>query len=248
MKINLWQIFNLTVVAGVFLIAIRTFSTSRALLLGVALAVGALAIIDSIFLRIAKKNLMHMLQVILPAFFMIGLFGTTAGISSLFLRICLGLLAAGLFYSYQIYLGEPLPAFLEDLFVLSTAFLLSIFLWSLNFFYSPPAWGTLLLSSVLFFPVFFQSFYKLEKGRGRAILLALVAILLISESAWVILFLPLHFLTAAVMQFGVFYTIYMLSLAHFSGRLTRKKVYFHVGLILIVLGISLLSSPWQPII
>src|SRR3989344_2900687 len=69
--------------------------------------------------------------------------------------------------------------------------------------------------------------------------------LLVVETAWAILFMPVYFLTAAVVSFSAFYLMYVLSSLYFADRLTGKKVYFHTGLVLLFLLLSFIIIPWK---
>ena len=197
-------------------------------------------------LRRTTKNPWDLLWLVMPMLFLVGIFGTVAA-TSLSLGIFFAIFASYLFYFYYRHFPSPIPLYIEQTFTLYGAFLLSVFLWSLNFFFTPPWWITSLLMLAGFFPLFLQAFYKMARQIREAVFDALVASLLMVEISWTVLFWPVHFFTAAVISFAIFYLLYMLSIQYFKGRLNRRKIYFQLSLISIVVFVTLISSSWQPI-
>ncbi|OGE76344.1 MAG: hypothetical protein A3C85_00925 [Candidatus Doudnabacteria bacterium RIFCSPHIGHO2_02_FULL_48_21] len=197
-------------------------------------------------LRRTTANREDLLWLVMPFIFLVGTFGTVAATSA-GIGIFFALFAGYLFYFYHRHFPSPIPLYIEQTFTLYGAFLLAVFLWSLNFFFTPPWWITSLLMCAGFFPLFWQAFYKMGQQGSEAALYALVMALVMMEVAWTVLFWPVHFFTSAVMSFSAFYLIYMLAMFYFKGRLNRRKVYFQVSLISIVVLVTLASSSWQPI-
>ncbi|MBI4050276.1 MAG: hypothetical protein HY398_02400 [Candidatus Doudnabacteria bacterium] len=208
--------------AYLFSVSLWGFEDFRYYLLAAAIALAA----------VAFSNRKRGRQMILPLLLVIGYFGSLAAISWLPGKILLGLLVAMLYYLYRLAPAADEPA------TLATGFLLLWFIWSWHFFF-PLAWYNLLL-------LIFASFFLLYTAIFHDLLVSLVAALAMVEVAWAEAYWPVHFLTAAVMSFAVFYAISVGSREYFSGRLTRKKLYFQAGLILIVLTLTLFSSPWLP--
>lgn len=187
-----------------------------------------------------------LLWLVMPAVFLIGVFGTVAAAPA-GIGLFLAVLASYIFYYYHRHFPSPIPLYLEQTFVLYGAFLLSVFLWSLNFYFTPPGWVISLVILAGFFPLFWQAFYKMKHSAGDAALDGLVAALLLVEMSWVMLYWPVHFFTTAVVSFTAFYLVYMLSVQYFKGRLNKRKIYFQVSLACFVLLITLATSSWQPI-
>lgn len=213
--------------------------------IGAGLIVADLALNFSVLRSLAKTKADY-IWLILPVLFIIGLWGTAAATSSQAVKIFVMVSSVLFFYSYQIHLPRRPSIFEEDFFSLLSGFLLLIFVWSLNFFFTPPAWSVTLLIFALFFAFFWQVFHKLRPFPRESTLWALICSLILIEISWGLLFWPVHFLTAAVVNFSVFYLLYMLGRLYFYSRLTKKKVYFQAALILVVLVFSLLSSSWRP--
>ena len=197
-------------------------------------------------LRRTTRNLADLLWLLLPFLYLVGIFGTVAATST-GIGLFFAIFASYLFYFYHNHFPSPIPLYIEQTFTLYGAFLLSVFLWSLNFVFTPPWWVVSLLMFAGFFPLFLQAFYKMARSAGEAGFDAFVAALLMVEISWAVLFWPVHFFTAAVVSFGAFYLLYLISMQYFKNRLNRRKIYFQVSLISIVVLITLMSSSWQPI-
>ncbi len=182
---------------------------------------------------------------ILSILFLIGYFGTLASVSTLALKLIVSVVAVILFYFFQTR-DEKSPFLFNDFFVLSAGFLLLTGIWSFSYFFSPHWWVVMILTFVLFFVFMHRIYSRVAVLGADALLWALIAALLMAEVAWAALHLPVHFLTSAVLNFGVFYLVYQFSSLHFAGKLAKNKVYFHALLIGIVVILSLTSSPWRP--
>ncbi len=213
---------------------------------GAALTAGIILVSEARGLRRTTKNPHDLLWLVMPLLFLVGIFGTVAA-TSVSIGIFFAIFASYLFYFYHRHFPSPIPLYIEQTFTLYGAFLFSVFLWSLNFFFTPPWWATSLLMLAGFFPLFLQAFYKMARQMRESVQGALIASLLIVEISWTVLFWPVHFFSAAVVSFAAFYLIYMLSTQYFKGRLNRRKIYFQLSLISIVVFITLASSSWQPI-
>ncbi|MDP3993713.1 MAG: hypothetical protein U1C57_00155 [Candidatus Doudnabacteria bacterium] len=203
--------------------------------------------VNLVLIRKTARTETDYLPLILPTIYLVGFFGTVASLSSLGMRLFLALGAVFLFYVYQIYFPTVPPLLVEETVSLAAGFMALLTVWSVNFFFTPAWWLLSSLTLIVFFPMFFQAFYKMGRAGLDCILLSLIASLIMVETAWAILFMPVYFLTAAVVNFSAFYLIYVLSGMYFAGRLTAKKVYFQTGLILLFLLISFISSPWKPL-
>jgi hypothetical protein len=192
-------------------------------------------------LRPAGENWLRGL--ILTILFLSGFFGSMAAVSALPIKLFLGFFGAVILFLGQIY---PTKTLLEIL-ILLTAFLVSLSVWAWNFFFSPSWWVILLVTFGVFYLLFWQEGLKLTAGQAEVRVFPLIASLILVEVAWAILFLPLYFLTEALVSLVVFYAIFEFSKVYFMGGLTKKQVLFHSIIIGIVLGLGLVSSAWQPL-
>ncbi len=172
----------------------------------------------------------------LPLVFSVGIFGTAA--ASPLLGLFFGMLGSYLFYYYYLFFPKNIPVFIEQTTALFTAFVFSSFSWSLSYYFMLPPWATIFFSAL--------GFYLLFRHRLAA-LGALVGTLVMAETTWVLQFWPIHFFSLAVVSLAVFYLIFMFSHLHSIGKLSTRKIYFQVSLIAVVVILTLLSSPWQPI-
>lgn len=176
--------------------------------------------------------------------FWLGVLGVFAAVSSLVGRVLL-LAAALLLFFFYLRFPRPRPRALEDVFTLSSAFLLLTAVWAADFFFTPPWWAVLLLLSLLMFLLFSQAFYKMGVRARLLLIMSLVATLLMVEVSWATLFWPTHFLTVAATGFAGFYLVYIIGQLGLTRRLNRKKIYFQLGLAAVFLLTILLSSPWR---
>lgn len=180
---------------------------------------------------------------ILPGFFVLGYLGVMATISSLFIKLTLGLLAAGVFYYYHLNLPKKQAFLDEEFFIMATAMLLLSALWGLNFFFTPPWWAVSVLTFIFFMPIFREAFSLL--GVPTPALWALLNVLILVEVTAALLYWPVNVLTATVMVFAVFYLQYVFSALYYMRKLTKKRIYFHSGLISFVVSVTLLTSKWS---
>lgn len=244
MSERLWKSLILVISLGIFLAASWEHRSLEAYLY-LGLTLSALSTFVNIFaLRQRTPGRTNYLPLILPGFFLLGLFGVIPGISDRWFTWLIALISSVLFYIYERGYPQKTARWFEETFSLTAGFLVLTALWSWNYFFTPP-WAILvLLTTVLFFFFFLQSLDK-QYGSGKNLfLLTLVSTLLVMEIVWVVLFLPVHFFTATVVSFSAFYLIFILGGYHFSGHLTRRRVIFQCTVISLVLFFSLLSSPW----
>lgn len=210
----------------------------------VAAIVSAAVILFLFFRALPAPPAASRVRLILPFVFLIGVFGTAA--ASPLAGTFFAVLGSYLIYYYYRFFPKAVPVFVEQTVGLYAAFLFAVFLWSLNYFFTLPWWIMVSLAGAGFLVLFWQAFYKMSESPAPA-LGTMVGTLVMAEIFWAMLFWPVHFFTSAVVSFAVFYLVYMLSSLHFARRLSRRKIYFQVSFISVVVLITLLSSSWQPI-
>lgn len=242
----LWKIINAFLAVLIFGLSLKTYTALEDFVLWASLLIVMLLVINFTALQGNISTRRDYQLLILPVLFLCALFGTVGAISPLGIKIFLTILGTLLFYIYQLYFPHRPPSFLEEVFAIGTGFLLLSFTWAINFFFSLPWWSVSLLTFFVFFLLFWQAFSKMRLMSTQILIWSWINALILSEISWVALFLPVHFLTAAALSFGVFYLLYMLSYLHLQRRLTKKKIYFQTAIILVVWLASLLSSSWQP--
>lgn len=175
-------------------------------------------------------------HLLLPLAFLLGLFGTVAAAPRV--GTVFAILGSFLLYQFYRFSARTVPLNVERTFSLFTAFLFSVFVWSVNYYFTPEWWTIVILAASGFFAIFLFKQQPLGVWVGT---------LIMSEVVWALLFWPVHFFTAGTAAFGVFYLCYLLADLHFHRKLSRRMVYFQVSLISFVVLITLVSSSWQPI-
>lgn len=247
MKNLLWRIINSVLAILIFGVAVTAYQDPKNYLLWGGILAVAVSIAN---LGGTKRNTQARFSgffAILPAVYVLGLFGTIAATSALGTKMFLAIAGAVLFLFYEWdFPKKPLLSF-EEIYTLSAAFLVLTALWAGSFFLHLPWWAVMLAAFVIFYLLFWQGFHKMNILKSDTILWALISALIMAEIVWAISFWPVYFLTAAAVSFAGFYLVYILSDLHFKGALSAKQVYFQIAIILVVLLFSLLSSSWQPL-
>lgn len=247
MRNLLWKIINVLFVVLVIGASLSSYQVLKDYVFWSAGLAALLTLINFFAVRQTGDPRANYVLLILPSLYVIGLMGVAAATATLGFKIFFAAAGGLLLYFYQFYFPQPPPRFMEDLFSMVTGFLLLTAGWAVNFFFALPWWVLTTAIFLAFLLVFGQAFLKLQRAalvRRRHFIWALTSSLILVESTWATFFWPVHFLTAAVMGFAVFYLLYVLAALHWEGRLTKQKIYFQTGIILLVLLFSLLSSPW----
>ena len=233
---------------GVFILSIKPYEEIKDYVIVSAIVIAATLLLNALFLRNLpfSQERGKYFSLILPIFFLVGMFGALATISNTALKV---FIAGGsmLIFGYHnlSFLQKPQKSD-EDLFTFAAIFLILNFLWGVGFYFVLPWWTSTLLTFTIFFSVFSILIYRLGRKNWEVLLWALICSLILVEVSWAVLFWPVHYLTAALVPFSIFYLIYIMSGLYFEHRLTTNKVYFQTGMITIVLLLSLLSSSWLP--
>ncbi len=74
---------------------------------------------------------------------------------------------------------------------------------------------------------------------------SLVVALLATEIHTAVLFLPYHYTVLGFLTFAAFYVLWLCTYYWQFGVLTRQRVVFYVGLVLALIAILLLVTPWH---
>lgn len=247
MKNLLWRIINSVLAILIFGVAVTAYQGPKNYLLWGGILVFVLSLVNFWKVKASHQIQFSGLLVILPAVYVLGLFGTVAATSALGVKLFLSIAGAIglLFYEWNYPARSAQP--MEEIFTLLAAFLVLTALWAGSFFLHLPWWAVMLATFVIFYLVFWQGFHKMNILKSDTVLWALISALIMAEIVWAISFWPVYFLTAAVVSFAGFYLVYILSDLHFKGALSAKQVYFQIAIILVVLLFSLVSSSWQPL-
>ncbi len=233
---------------AVFILSIKPYEEIQDYMIVSGIIIAAVFLLNAFFLRNFhfSPERGKYLSLILPTLFLAGMFGALATIPNTVLKVFVSAVSVLIFGYYNLdFLQKPLKSD-EDLFTFAAIFLVLNFLWGVGFYFVLSWWISTLLTFVVFFSVFSISIYRLGRENWEVLLWALICGLILVEVSWAVLFWPVHYLTAALVPFSIFYLVYIMGGLYFEHRLTSNKVYFQTGMITIVLLLSLLSSSWQP--
>lgn len=90
-----------------------------------------------------------------------------------------------------------------------------------------------------------QTLVRYEKSPAEAWLMASILGLIVSETIWVLQFLPLHFMVQAGVVLSILYSGYGLAIARTEHNLTKQTALQHISLSVIALAALLLTARWQ---
>lgn len=134
--------------------------------------------------------------------------------------------------------------------LLQNAFLLSVFglyagMFAFHYYFNLNHWWLLLGMFVITYVLILQGFagFSLPAKKYFVWLISLV----VTQITWALSFWPTFYLVNATAVFLVFYIFWIFSFSAFFGKLSRHKLFLQLGLIIIVLGIVLGTTPWRPL-
>lgn len=192
--------------------------------------------IYGIFLAGVLAGFVFFKRNLLSWFFLLGFLGTLAATPFFILKLFLTLAGAAIYYFYE----QNPDGRLKQVFILSAAFLLNFSFWGVNFFFTPP-WWALILAAAVIFGIFLRQIFS------NSVWVMIYALILV-EIASASLYLPFHFINLALLNFAGFYLLYLLGSLYLTHALSERKIYFHAVLIGVILVLSLISSPWTPLV
>ena len=183
-------------------------------------------------------------HLLLPVLYLAGFGIIFSIISGPLLKILFLVLGSVLFYWLEINIGRE-SHLLQNLFLLS-AFALYVGVFAFQFYFNLNTGWVVLMVAGLTMVLILQGFAGFSLPTKKVFALSIV--LICSELAWGLSMWPTHFLVNGVVLFAAFYLLWFLSFSAFFGKLTRRKILWHLGLISFVLIITLASANWQPIL
>jgi hypothetical protein len=186
-------------------------------------------------------------HLLLPIIYIIGVGSifvvmTDPGFRTVFLS-----LASLLLFAVEMQLGKE-SHFLQNI------YLFSVFAWFLGLFAVhfyvveqldiPSAWTVITGFSATYLLIA-QGFagFSLPAKKYFNFLIALIC----GQVVWGLLFWPTHYLVNAVVLFTVFYLLWIFSFSAFFGKLSIKKIYWQLALVVFVLAVTLATAAWQPL-
>ncbi|MCL5435977.1 MAG: hypothetical protein M1275_02760 [Patescibacteria group bacterium] len=135
--------------------------------------------------------------------------------------------------------------------VLDNLFFISVFgiylsVWAANFYFTPAWWLVMCAVFVCSWLFFWTGLHSAEAPFRSKILYCLLLAFVLTELAWAMLFLPVHFLPAAIVFSVVFYCLWMLSRFHLQKNLSREKIIFYTAFGAAVVIVTLIATAWTP--
>ncbi|MGE5297620.1 MAG: hypothetical protein ACM3KM_00455 [Acidobacteriaceae bacterium] len=227
------------VLAGL-LFAVLTGSKNHISLLALSLGVLVLAT----FVVNIKRIGLSWPHLLLPVLFLLGCGLIYMIIDSPTLRLLFLLASSVSFYLLESKLGKE-SHLLQNFYLFSV---LSIFvgIFALDFYLDlSTIWvvGLVFLASFLLSIQGFAGF-SLPAKKFFYLMIAIV----LSQAAWGLSVWPTHYVVDAVVLFCLFYLLWTFSFSAFFGKLTVKKIYLQVSLVVIVLILTLSTAAWRPLV
>ncbi len=182
-------------------------------------------------------------HILLPVIYVVGAGSIFAVITNPNLRSIFLFFAALILYLMEVQLGRE-SHFLQNV------YLFSVFAWFLGlfaviFYLDIPTFWAVLAGFVCSYILIIQGFagFSLPAKKYFNFLVALVS----AQVVWGLLFWPTHYLVNAVVMFCLFYLLWIFSFSAFFGKLSVKKIYWQVVLVVLVLIVTLATAAWQPL-
>lgn len=182
-------------------------------------------------------------HLLLPIIYIIGVGSLYGIIGSFTIRLIFLIIASLTFYFLEMWLGRE-SHFLQNI------FLLSVFAWycgifGVQFYLRLPGILFVIIIFLMTYLFALQGFAGFNQPSKKYFNILLS--LLCAEGAAGLLLWPTHFFIDAVVLFCLFYIIWLFSFSAFFGKLSRPKVYWQIGLIIIVLAVVLSTTAWKPL-
>ncbi len=183
-------------------------------------------------------------HLLLPMLFLLAVGSGFVVITSPTLRMVFLSAASVAFYFVELNLGHE-SHFLQNIFLLSS-FGLYLGIFALQFYLHL---GTKTIVSSVFILTYIltiQGFagFSLPIKKYFYFLIALA----LAEAAWGLILWPTHYVVNTVVIFCMFYLLWIFSFSAFFGKLSWKKIYLQLALVVFVLAVTLSSAAWMPLV
>jgi hypothetical protein len=151
--------------------------------------------------------------------------------------------ASAMLYGVESQLGKE-SHFLQNIYLFSV-FSWFLGLFALKFYLDLSTLWTVTAAFFATYCLIVQGFagFSLPAKRYFNLLVALIC----AQATWGLLFWPTHYLVNAVVLFSVFYLLWIYSFSAFFGKLSVKKIYWQLALVIFVLAVTLATAAWQPL-
>jgi hypothetical protein len=182
-------------------------------------------------------------HLMLPVFYLLGMGSIFMVLTTSAMRLLFLIPAAFVFYMIELELGRE-SHFLQNVFLFS-AFAIFVGLFGLQFyFHLNYIWMTLLIFFASY-GLIMQGFagFSLPVKKYFSFLIAFVC----AQAAWGLSLWPTYYVVNALIAFSIFYLLWIFSFSAFFGKLTRNKIYWQLGLVLIILAVTLSTTSFRPL-
>jgi hypothetical protein len=182
-------------------------------------------------------------HLLLPTIYLLGAVSVFVVITNPTIRLIFLLVACGVFYFLEFKLGRE-SHFLQNIYLLS-GFAMYVGLFAVQFYFNLKIWMILPLVFLITYLLAIQGLagFSLPAKKYFYLLTAIVA----TEACWGLTFWPTHFFANAVVLFSIFYLIWLFAFSAFFGKLSRQKIYWQLILVVLVLTLTLSTTPWRPL-
>jgi hypothetical protein len=124
-------------------------------------------------------------------------------------------------------------------------FLNIAFILGLRFHLYMPIVGLLLLAAALSWLMSFQALERIVPAATDRLLSVMALTFVLSEAAWVLQFLPSHYLLQAGIMTTLYYVIFNLVSISYMRRIARRDIVEYIGIGMIACLLILISAQWS---
>ncbi len=196
------------------------------------------------FFYLRRRGLYTFWSWLRPLFFFASLAAIYFVLPSAGLRAVFLLLSALLIYFSEksLHVISEQSVFLQTLF---SYFGISLGIFALNFYFLPQTAVILLALLALTYLAGRSSFENVPQSPEKKNFYSALIAFGLTEIAWALMFLPLHFTVLAAIAFCAFYSLWMLSYYRLFNNLSGKKVSFYILFPAIIIAVIFISTPWR---
>ncbi|PIT98458.1 MAG: hypothetical protein COT71_00600 [Candidatus Andersenbacteria bacterium CG10_big_fil_rev_8_21_14_0_10_54_11] len=212
--------------------------------IGVAIALGAVVFLG-IFLLVSKeRGSFPIFTAVLPVFYVVGTIGfaflfPTTGLLQVYI------VAAALFFFFLLkHAARAVYPVWNWLLTMTTLLLCCAFILGLRFHLDVSVVATLLFVYTAAFLLALQAYRRFYVPAAAGLVPAGTTALVLTELAWLMQFLPIHYLAQASIITVCYYVIFHLLHLYERSGLTRRTLWEYIGVGGAALGIIIISARW----
>ena len=231
--------------ALLFFTGLEVISVWRSLIIPLSIVLIILLLIGIILIRVEERGTFKFVQTILPTLTVVGLLGFTLFLPlTPVLHLYFALASIIFFLLLKHGARQAYPTWNWTLSVLILFLNMAVIL-GMRFHLYAPIFLILIAVFAVTLLVAYQALHRLTQGSQKTILLASASGLVLSQLAWVLLFLPLHYSIQAGILAIVYYVLFHMLSISFSRRVQRQDIIEYVGIGGVALLLLLITARWQ---